>query len=63
MAKKFFLRRDSEKARRKTIDELQKQDVEVEGEEKITGGFVEVPRWLEVPGSAGEGKSEPEPGC
>ncbi len=59
--KKFFLPRDSEKTRRKTIDELQKQDIEVEGEEKIAGGFVEVPRWLEVPGGAG--KPDPEPDC
>ncbi len=61
--KKFFLPRDSEKTRRKTIDELRKQDIGVEGEEKIAGGFVEVPRWLEIPGGAGEGKPDPEPDC
>ncbi len=58
--KKFFLNRDAKKTRKKTLDELEKKDVRIDNEDQLTGGFVEVPRWLEVPSGHDPGQ-EPNP--
>lgn len=46
--KKLFLDDKAREVRRKTIDELKKQNIEIEDDDKIAGGASQPPQWLEV---------------
>lgn len=47
--RKFFLDKKAKETRRKTLDELEKKDVRIEGGDQIVGGASDPPRWLETP--------------
>lgn len=56
--KKFFLDETSKQARKKTIDELAKKHIQITDEDKIVGGFIESPLFIESP-VWDEGNSKP----
>lgn len=55
--KKFFLDKKSKETRKKTLDELDKKDIRIEGEDQIVGGASDQPRWLEM--HPGDGTGQP----
>ncbi|MDJ1485602.1 hypothetical protein QNI16_34245 [Cytophagaceae bacterium YF14B1] len=47
--KKFFLDKKSRQTRKRSLDELKENNIEIQDDESIQGGAVDRPGWIEIP--------------